>query len=153
MNFIESNQAAEETNNEIKTSLFQTEVKTYPPSWNFSMGIATSCYQKPVEIPSEDLGQGTNRHVYFVTSDLTGDWIQLPNVSPHQINVSRRIKKYLTGDLNAKFSSHPKFPGTEMNYLRALIARISASTTIEPQNFESHRFSTSILSTVNGLKF
>lgn len=99
------------------------------------MKIAESQYRPPVEIPSENTGFGVNRYVYFVTTDLSTDWIELPSVTPHQINVSRRIKKYLTGDLNESVVSYPTFPGTEQNYLRALIARISASTIIAPRNF------------------
>lgn len=31
--------------------------------------------------------------------------------------------------------SYPPFPGSEMNYLRAMIARISAATHISPQGY------------------
>lgn len=113
----------------------RADVKAYPAGWNFRLKSAKSQYRPPMEIPAEETGHGVNRHVYFVCSNLASEWIELPPATPHQINVSRRIKKYLTGDLNAFISSYPAFPGTERNYLRALIARISAGTNIAPRNF------------------
>lgn len=108
----------------------------YPAEWNFSMNIPETSYRPPIEIPSEDIGHGINRCLYYVCSSLNnGEWIELPLATPHQINVSRRIKKYLTGNLDAKISSYPVFPGTERNYLRSLIARISAGTHVAPKKF------------------
>lgn len=110
--------------------------KTYPNVWNFSMKIPKTTYQPPMEIPAEVTGKGTNRYVYYVCTSLEdGEWIELPAVTPHQINISRRIKKYLTGNLDAKIYSYPTFTGSERNYLRALIARITAGTHIAPRNF------------------
>lgn len=109
--------------------------KEFPAEWNFSSKAPESQYRPPVEIPAEPIGHGLNRCAYFVCRDLCDEWIELPSVTPHQINVSRRIKKYLTGDLNGVITSYPAFPGTESHYLRALIARISASTNISPRNF------------------
>lgn len=109
----------------------------YPAEWNFSMNIPESSYRSPIEIPSEEIGHGINRHVYFVCHNLSdGEWVELPTATPHQINVSRRVMKYLTGNLDAELEkSYPSFPGTEKNYLRALIARISAGTHVAPRNF------------------
>jgi len=56
----------------------------------------------------------------------------LPNVTPAQITVARQIKKFFTGRLNAPVVSYPPFPGSEAEYLRAQIARISAGTQISP---------------------
>lgn len=112
------------------------DANKYPAEWNFSMNIPESSYHSPIEIPSEDIGHGINRHVYFVCHNLSdGGWVELPPVTPHQINVSRRMMKYLTGNLDAEISSYPTFPGTERNYLRAIIARISAATHVAPKNF------------------
>jgi radial spoke head protein 4A len=108
----------------------------YPAEWNFSMNIPESSYRPPIEIPSEDIGHGINRCVYYVCHSLNdGEWIELPLATPHQINVSRRIRKYLTGNLDAEIFSYPAFPGTERNYLRSLIARISAGTHVAPKKF------------------
>lgn len=54
------------------------------------------------------------------------DWIQLPDVTPKQIRVARQIYKSLTGYLDHPVITYPDFPGCEINYLRAQIARISA---------------------------
>lgn len=132
----ESNANTKVENNDDKdnSSDFRAEV-WYPAEWNFQKKVAESNYRAPVEIPAEETGHGINRHVYFVCTDLNGVWTELPPATPHQINVSRRMKKFLTGDLNEVVTSFPAFPGTEKNYLRALIARISAGTHVSPRGF------------------
>lgn len=112
------------------------DANKYPLEWNFSMNIPESSYLSPIEMPSEEIGHGINRCVYFVRHNVSdGEWVELPSVTPHQINVSRRMMKYLTGNLDAEILSYPTFPGSERNYLRALIARISAGTHVAPRNF------------------
>jgi radial spoke head protein 4A len=59
----------------------------------------------------------------------------LPNVTPAQIQSARKIRKFLTGRLDAQVISYPPFQGTEANFLRAQIARISAATHISPIGF------------------
>jgi hypothetical protein len=107
----------------------------HPAGWNFSMNIPQTTQRTSIEIPAEEIGHGVNRHVYYACTNLCDDWIELPSATPHQINVSRRIRKYLTGNLDAEMCSYPSFPGTERHYLRALIARISAGTHVAPQNY------------------
>lgn len=53
-------------------------------------------------------------------------------MTPAQIAQSRLIKHFFTGDLNREITSYPSYPGTEKNYLRAQIARISATTQVSP---------------------
>lgn len=120
---------------EMNETIDENKEKEYPIEWNFSMNIPQTSYRSPIEIPAEDIGHGVNRYVYFVCTNLYEDWIELPSATPHQINVSRRIKKYFTGNLDAEILSYPTFPGTERNYLRAIIARISSSTHVAPRNF------------------
>ena len=62
-------------------------------------------------------------------------WQKLPRVSPAQISTARVICKLFTGDLDAEVVTFPPFPGTERNYLRAQVARITASTQISPTNY------------------
>jgi radial spoke head protein 4A len=69
-------------------------------------------------------GKGVNSTVFWVTHDIKGDWIQLPDVEPVHIMGARMIKKMLTGNLNAPIDSCPPFMGKERNLLRAQIARI-----------------------------
>lgn len=92
-------------------------------------------YKPPPEIPTEFLRTGCNKKVYFVCSEPGKPWVRLPLVTPSQIVVSRQIKKFFTGNLDTPIVSYPRFPGNEANYLRALIARISASTIISPQGY------------------
>ena len=67
---------------------------------------------------------------------LAGDpWTKLPHVKPIEIVLARQIKKLFTGNLIAPVVTFPPFPGKEINYLRAQIARISATTHISPTGF------------------
>lgn len=77
-------------------------------------------------------GEGPNRWTYFVCHDVGGEWTRLPNVTPHQVVVARKIRRAFTGDLSAPVPGHPPFPGVEMNYLRAQIALITAGTVLAP---------------------
>jgi len=86
----------------------------------------------PPGAPIEDAGTGCNKYVYFATSDPAVGWTLLPDVTPQQIVYSKRVRKYLTGNLEADVRAYPPFPGPEKCYLRALIARIVASTTLCP---------------------
>lgn len=56
-------------------------------------------------------------------------------MTPAQIAISRQIKKLFTGNLDTPIVSFPPFPGNESNYLRAQIARISATTQISPNGY------------------
>ncbi|XP_045200291.2 radial spoke head protein 6 homolog A-like [Mercenaria mercenaria] len=92
-------------------------------------------YKPPPKIPCEPAGSGLNKKVYFVTSEPGLPWVRLPHVTPAQIQVARKIRKFFTGNLDAQVVSYPPFPGIERNYLRAQIARISASTQISPLGY------------------
>jgi len=80
----------------------------------------------------EEPGTGCNKFTYFAATDLAGAWTALPDVTPQQIVYSKKIRKYVTGDLEADVRAYPPFPGQEKAYLRALIARIVAATTLCP---------------------
>lgn len=58
--------------------------------------------------------------------------MKLPIVTPAQISQARLIRHFFTGDLDHEIASYPAYPGTEKNYLRAQIARISATTHVSP---------------------
>ena len=45
---------------------------------------------------------GINRNVFYVTNNLTEKWVELPDVKPSQIKLSRKIKYIFTGNLNRK---------------------------------------------------
>jgi len=76
---------------------------------------------------------GANAHTYWACSHAGADWVKLPDVTCQQIVVSRALRKMFTGDLDAPVYGYPTFPGTEQNYLRAIISRISSDTVIVPE--------------------
>lgn len=92
-------------------------------------------WKPPPPVPKEDKGTGANKYTYFVTNRPGQTWTKLPTVTPVQIHTARKIRKFFTGQLDRPIVSYPPFQGTEMNYLRAQIARISAGTQISPANF------------------
>jgi radial spoke head protein 4A len=77
-------------------------------------------------------GDGPNKFTYFVTPALGQPWTRLPRVTPHQLSAARALRRYLSGDLTAEVAGHPPFPGTEANYLRAILSLVSAGTAIAP---------------------
>lgn len=80
----------------------------------------------------EKRGVGINENVYWITSDLLKDWHKLPDARAIDIVEARQLKKVLTGNLDTPVNGYPFFGGKERNYLRAQIARITASTVIVP---------------------
>lgn len=57
----------------------------------------------------------------------------LPDLYASELAASKAIKVMFTGDLNRKIITNPFFFGTEKEHLRAVIARISFSTTLMPK--------------------
>ncbi len=57
-------------------------------------------------------------------------FVQLPLVTPKQIELSRGIQQFFTGDLEASVKIESAFPGVEKHLLRAQIQRISAVTQV-----------------------
>ncbi|XP_070273631.1 radial spoke head protein 4 homolog A isoform X1 [Myotis yumanensis] len=97
--------------------------------------LPRSLYKAPQPIPKEESRTGANRYVYFVCNEPGRPWVKLPSVTPAQIVIARKIKKFFTGRLDSPIISYPPFPGNESNYLRAQIARISAGTHVSPLGF------------------
>eukprot|EP01028_Stygiella_incarcerata_P012852 TRINITY_DN80530_c0_g1_i1.p1 TRINITY_DN80530_c0_g1~~TRINITY_DN80530_c0_g1_i1.p1 ORF type:complete len:545 (-),score=197.67 TRINITY_DN80530_c0_g1_i1:113-1507(-) len=100
-------------------------------------GVVKDAKGRP--IPPEEGGSGANTYTYWVCNFIGQDWIPLPDVTPAQIVVSRKIKKLFSGNLNKKMSTYPPFPGREMEYLRAQVARITASSTVFVDGYLSLR--------------
>ncbi|XP_065882304.1 radial spoke head protein 6 homolog A-like [Dysidea avara] len=92
-------------------------------------------WKPPPTIPKEANKTGTNKKTYFVCNEPDGNWTKLPSITPVQITHAREIRKLCTGRLDAPVTSFPPFPGEECHYLRAQIARISATTQISPTNY------------------
>merc|ERR1719506_3644506 len=90
-------------------------------------GVAVT--EQNFEQPGEE---GCNRYTYWAISFPGGEWTELPNVTMAQIAISREIKKYFTGNLEATVACYPPFPGKEKHLLRAQITRIANSTILVP---------------------
>ncbi|KAI8909826.1 radial spokehead-like protein [Gorgonomyces haynaldii] len=99
---------------------------------------------KPLQRPDQDekkknltreLRTGVNRYIYYTCNKIGDKWQRLPDVVPELLQVSRKIYKYFTGHLDQKINSYPHFWGTEADYLRCQIARISASTVLSPTGY------------------
>ena len=86
-------------------------------------------YENDMEKRKED---GFNRNVFFVTNNLWEKWVELPDVKPKQIIISRKIKYFFTGNLNKKIHSNPDFPGEERHLLRCILGRIYHGTKLVP---------------------
>jgi radial spoke head protein 4A len=86
------------------------------------------------EEPSADLEgkDGANKYAYWVCAWAGAAWSKLPSVKASQILCASKIKKMLTGNLEAPVTGYPPFPGNEANLLRAQIARISAESVLVP---------------------
>ena len=96
------------------------------------------CYGRTPDDP-EDMDaakmegkDGANKYTYFVTKSPSSPWVALPHVTMAQIVTARKIRRLLTGDLEAGVPSFPPFPGVEKNLLRAMIAQITADCAIAP---------------------
>jgi radial spoke head protein 4/6 len=76
-----------------------------------------------------------NRYRYHVCHRIGDAWVLLPDVLYSQIVSAQKIKKLVSGDLGAAVASFPIFPGTEANYLRAQIARISSESLFAPSGY------------------
>lgn len=114
--------------------------------------LPKSTYKPPPTVPKEERGTGVNKYSYYVCNyrkysissiEKTNNkkiniilagapWVKLPIVLPAQIAQARQIKHFFTGDLTRQINCYPAYPGTEKNYLRAQIARISATTHVAP---------------------
>lgn len=69
---------------------------------------------------TEPKGVGVNKWNYWVSTNLTGDWTELPIITPTQLKTSRKIKYLFSGDLKKNILTNPLFNGTEahlVNYM------------------------------------
>ena len=54
---------------------------------------------------------GIRQYVYFVTNDLSSEWIELPDIKPSQLIGSKLIRYNFTGDLERQIYTNPYFKG------------------------------------------
>ncbi|KAF8786496.1 Radial spoke head protein 6 like protein [Argiope bruennichi] len=86
-------------------------------------------------VTSEKGGTGVNERLYFVSTKVDGSWRCLPLLKPFHITEARRAKRFLSGNLESEIGGGVPFSGKEAHYLRAQIARISASTCVAPVDY------------------
>ena len=75
---------------------------------------------------------GINQYVYYVTNDLSSEWVELPDIKPSQLIGSRLIRYNFTGDLERQIYTNPYFKGQEKHYLRCQISRIYHGSKLVP---------------------
>jgi len=121
------NDVSEDSNENNEENEDDESSDKFPPKSSF----------KPAPKPAtEEAGKaGVNKFVYFVCNQPGEEWVRLPSCTPYQIQISRQITKFLTGDLSAPVNCFPNWEGNESNLLRAQIARISAGTIIAPLTY------------------
>jgi radial spoke head protein 4A len=83
----------------------------------------------------EPHGIGVNQYTYFVTNSPGLPWIKLPDIKPAMISQARKIRCLFTGCLSSEIDGFSPYFGLEKEYLRAQIARISATTHISPAGY------------------
>ena len=86
-------------------------------------------YDNDMEKRKED---GINQFVYYVTNDLTEEWVELPDIKPSQLIGSRLIRYTFTGNLEKQIYTNPYFKGKEKHYLRCQLSRIYHGTKLVP---------------------
>ncbi|EUB60383.1 Tyrosine-protein kinase transmembrane receptor ROR1 [Echinococcus granulosus] len=128
----------EQDTEEFKAMLLREEtVANLPVEKRVLINLPRNKYKPPTRYPQEPRGRGLNRWDYFVSSSLgEKTWVRLPMVKPEHIVAARQSVYFFTGDLNAPVGDLPcgvgSFPGLEVHYLRAQIARISSGTQVSP---------------------
>jgi radial spoke head protein 4A len=92
--------------------------------------------EKPPLLPDspeydvEPRGEGANTFTYWVSAGGCAPWVRLPAARASNVVASRKIKRIMSGNLDAPVLSMPWFPGKERHFLRAQIARISATCSL-----------------------
>ncbi|KAJ3222575.1 Radial spoke head protein 4 A [Clydaea vesicula] len=85
-------------------------------------------------LPKENRS-GNNKYVYYTASHAGGEFTRLPDVIPEKLQISRKIRKFFSGNLNKFVNSYPAFNSNEAQLLRCQIARISAATVVSPTGY------------------
>jgi len=88
--------------------------------------------EKPADL--EARGAGVNEFAYWVCNCPSDNkWSALPDLSPQDIEIARKVKVSFSGDLERRIITNPFMHKREKFLLRAQIARISLSTAIVPK--------------------
>lgn len=88
--------------------------------------------ERPADI--EPRGVGVNEFAYWVCSSPDENkWTVLPDLTPEDLSIARRVKFHFSGDLERRIFTNPFFFKREKHLLRAQIARITFGTALVPK--------------------
>lgn len=115
---------------------FWGKVLGYGADFYIAEGELTAVVSEPEDPSAEEGADGANKYTYWVMKDDgLYMWAQLPTVTREQVLVARQLRRFVHSDLEGKVAGHPPFPGLEKHFLRAQIARITASTVVCPAGY------------------
>lgn len=83
----------------------------------------------------EGMEEEANKHTYWVCAFPGAPWKKLPPLKPQAVVVTQQLRRFLTGNLEAKVSGYPPFPGKEADFLRATIALVNSECAIAPKGY------------------
>jgi radial spoke head protein 4A len=133
--FLSVKKFAESLSAEVEKLRFVGKISTRSTPYYVLEGLATEDEEGIDEFKQEGRS-GVNKYTYWVSQNIEAvDWTKLPNVTCDQLVTAAKIKKFLSGNLEAPVSSFPPFSGVEKNLLRAQIARIVSGTCISPDGY------------------
>lgn len=120
--------AAKEQDKNMSQLRFWGKIFGTDRDYYIAEAIADSAEEVEEEADMEKPGEGVNKYMFYATDDLCSEWTPLPSIKPEQIKASRKIKRLMSGNLQADVITHPAFPWKEATLLRSMIARITADT-------------------------
>lgn len=62
-------------------------------------GVSSKVYLNDLPENGEKYGQGVNSYSYWASTDILGNWVELPLVTPQQVAGSKSFKYIFTGQL------------------------------------------------------
>lgn len=97
---------------QVKTIRFWGKILGYR-DYYVIQGISSKSYLQELPENAEKYGTGVNSYSYWVSSDILGQWVELPLVTPQQVAASRTFKYVFTGDLERPVTQGLTFVGQE----------------------------------------
>lgn len=118
----------------LLTQLFGTERDYWVVECKVEASVAEEDESAIADPMLEPVGTGANTYTYYVSnSPEAGVWKRLPPITPEQIQLCRQSRRFLSGHLESAVLGFPRFRWSEASYVRATIARITASAHVAPR--------------------
>ena len=80
----------------------------------------------PLSMGQEKAGEGVNYYSFWVTNDPIDKWVELPNITPEHVKISRKVKRLFSGNLENPVNVYPSFPGCEKHYVRGDLSLVKS---------------------------